>query len=145
MNNRLVNIALYILIAAGIFGLVFYFASPAALTRDDAEMQDAPGTISVSLTIDRTLPKETHEVAAGTSALFFLTAEAREHSISIAVKEYAGMGKLVEGIGDLANGTDGKYWHYYVNGALAPVGAAAYVLKEGDAIEWRFHEPDESL
>lgn len=145
MNNRLVNIALYVLIAAGIFGLVFYFASPAALTRDDAPANEAPARLSASLSIEGVIAKDTHEVAAGTSALDFLADEAVEHGIGIVVKEYAGMGKLVEAIGGLANGEGGKYWHYYVNGSLAPVGADAYVLKEGDSIEWRFHEPDESL
>lgn len=145
MNNRIVNIALYILIAIGIFGLVFYFASPAALTRSAEEIRETPGTISVSLAIDNGLPKTAGTVANGITALQFLTDEARARNIAISKKEYAGMGTLVEKIGEYENGTDGKYWHYYVNGALAPVGADAYTLKDGDMIEWRFHEPDESL
>jgi hypothetical protein len=44
-------------------------------------------------------------------------------------------------MGEYTNGTDRKYWQYFVNGILAPVGADSYVPKEDDVIEWRFEEP----
>lgn len=38
-------------------------------------------------------------------------------------------------------GTDGRYWLYYVNGKFADVGCSKYVLNDNDLVEWKF-EPD---
>lgn len=45
-------------------------------------------------------------------------------------------GPLVESINGVQGG--GKYWMLYVNGKQAAVGAAAYVTKSADTIEWKF-------
>jgi len=47
-------------------------------------------------------------------------------------------GEYVDSINDIAGGTDGKYWLFYINGQMASVGADAYVTKDGDVIQWRF-------
>jgi hypothetical protein len=49
-------------------------------------------------------------------------------------------GTLVESIGGLRNGTDGKYWIFYVNGTMADKGADAYITNEGDVLEWKFED-----
>lgn len=47
-------------------------------------------------------------------------------------------GTLVEGINGVMNGTDGKYWLFYVDGQMADKGADAYITKGGETIEWTF-------
>lgn len=47
-------------------------------------------------------------------------------------------GTLVESINGVKNGTDGKYWLFYVDGKMPDKGADAYVSKGGEKIEWKF-------
>jgi hypothetical protein len=47
-------------------------------------------------------------------------------------------GTLVNSINGVVNGTDGKYWLFYVDGQMADRGADAYVTKGGETIEWKF-------
>ena len=51
---------------------------------------------------------------------------------------YPEMGVLVESIDGTYNGTDDKYWQYWVNGELPMKAADKKEVKEGDEIEWRF-------
>jgi hypothetical protein len=73
-----------------------------------------------------------------------LRTESKETGFAMSEKEYAGLGTLVERLGDHENGTDGKYWTYMVNGAFAPVGADVYEPKSDDTITWTFAVPDSS-
>ena len=51
------------------------------------------------------------------------------------------MGVFVETIGGVKNGTEGKYWQYFINDKLGEVAADKKTIKEGDKIEWRFEVP----
>lgn len=144
MNNHTRHLALYAFIALVTLGIVFYFATPVALVRPEPQIEET-ARISASLTIDGVLARTTTSVSPDTSALSLLERVTQEQSIPLTKKDYTGMGTLVVKIGGLENGSGGKYWHYYVNGVLAPVGADAYIVREGDTLEWRFHEPDEGL
>jgi Domain of unknown function (DUF4430) len=62
--------------------------------------------------------------------------------VAVVTKEYVGLGTLIEQIGAYKNGTDNKYWQYYVNGKLAMIGAGSYVIQAGDVIEWKFATPE---
>ena len=67
----------------------------------------------------------------GSTALALLKAAA-----AVETKDSA-YGPYVDSINGVTGGTDGKYWAFYVNGALAQVGADAYTTKHGDSIEWK--------
>lgn len=67
----------------------------------------------------------------------FKTATARE-GIEMKSKEYPGAGYIVESVGGLKNGADGKYWQFWVNGQYSNVGASSYVIRPGDVVEWKF-------
>lgn len=140
MKSRiLIGSLLVIAIIAGGFAYTQFIQTPSPAQTENSR------TISVTFAIESVLPAHAADVAAGTTVLELLRAESAEKGFTLAEKEYAGLGILVEQIGEYKNGTDSKYWHYYVNGKLAPVGVDAYVLQSGDAIEWKFHAPDESL
>lgn len=76
----------------------------------------------------------------GETVLDLLKRLAQENNLTLVTKDYAGLGTLVEKIGDQANGTDNKYWYYRVNDLQPQVGAAQYQLQNGERIEWRFEE-----
>lgn len=101
-----------------------------------------PPSPSISIAIRGVLESETVSIAENTSALAQLRDYATSRNIEVQTKEFPGMGTLVEKIGPFSNGDGGKYWHFYVNNALAPVGASDYILKDTDIVDWKFIEPD---
>ena len=48
------------------------------------------------------------------------------------------LGKMVEAIYNLKNGTENRYWMYSVNGSLAAIGADSYKCTDTEVVEWRF-------
>lgn len=46
-------------------------------------------------------------------------------------------GAYVDSINGVAGGANGKYWTFYVNGAMSQEGAETYNTKTGDRIEWK--------
>lgn len=127
-----VGLAIVGALIVGLFGYTKLTSPPVTQSQGDS--------FEVTFSVEGT---EEHRVRVeeGTTALDLLREEAREYGFALAEKEYAGLGVLVEQIGSFKNGTNGKYWHYYVNSSLAPVGAESYILKNNDMIEWKFHEP----
>jgi len=51
---------------------------------------------------------------------------------------YEGMGVFVESIDGVRNGTQDKYWQYWVNNELPQVASDKMQIKKNDVIEWRF-------
>jgi len=56
--------------------------------------------------------------------------------------KYAEFGVFIESIAGVKNGTDNKYWQYYVNSKLGEVAADKKEVKTGDKVEWRFEKAD---
>lgn len=101
---------------------------------------------SVTLTIEGFATPFSMPIHEGETALAVLKARAVEDpDFEIGTKEYAGLGTLVESIGGMKNGTDGKYWQYKVNGVMPQVGAETLILHDGDSIEWFFATSGSSL
>jgi len=59
-------------------------------------------------------------------------------NISFAFQDYKGLGKLVTQIGEQKNGTENKYWQYWVNNRHPEVGADQYIVQPKDVVEWKF-------
>lgn len=73
------------------------------------------------------------------STVFSLLEElAKREKFKIEFTIYKEMGVLVESIDGVRNGTDNKYWQYWVNGELPMVAADKKEIKEGDKVEWKF-------
>ena len=73
------------------------------------------------------------------STVFSLLEElSKQKNFEISYKIYPEIGVFVESIDGLVNGTDGKYWQYWVNNELPMVAADNLPVKEGDVVEWKF-------
>lgn len=66
----------------------------------------------------------------------------KKENFELSYKEYPGMGILVESIDEVKNGTDGKYWQYWVNNELPMVAADKMQVQGGDIVEWKFESPE---
>jgi uncharacterized SAM-binding protein YcdF (DUF218 family) len=111
------------------------FPSPSVSPSPEAKIVSVTfvvnnGTANASKTLD---------VALGTTVLAAL-----EANFAVAKKQYS-CGALVTSIDGVAqNESAGLFWQYYVDGALAPVGAGDFKLEEnGTSVEWRFEKPPE--
>lgn len=73
----------------------------------------------------------------GMTAFSLLKEKAEELNLTLETKTYD-IGILIEAIGGIKNGQDGKYWLYYINGEMPPVAADKKLLKVGDKVEFKF-------
>jgi len=78
------------------------------------------------------------EVMEGESLLTAIERYFKDNEIEFVSKEYAGLGVLVEQIGDRKNGDENRYWQYWVNNVMVQIGAQAFYPKPGDIILWKF-------
>lgn len=132
--------ACIILLIAVVIGML-YVVTP---TPSVEAPSTARATISATLSIENH-GTDVHDIAQGTSALELLRTQVAQKNLTLKERKYEGLGTFIEQIGDMQNGSAGKYWHYYINNTLAPVSADSYVIMHNDLIEWRFHEPDMNL
>lgn len=73
------------------------------------------------------------------STVFSLLEElAKRENFKVESKVYEGMGVFVESIDELRNGTENKYWQYWVNGELPMMAADKKEVTGGDKVEWKF-------
>ncbi len=73
-------------------------------------------------------------VDKGSSALV-----AFENAFSVSKKEFAPYGAYVYSVGGVeenANGSN-RYWQYYVDGALAPIGVSQFFLEKNSSLLFR--------
>lgn len=49
-----------------------------------------------------------------------------------------GVGVFVKKIGEKENGSENKFWQYWVNNRYAMVASDSYALRHGDSVEWKF-------
>jgi len=78
-------------------------------------------------------------VPSENSTVFSLLEElAERENFKVESKIYEGMGVFVESINGVKNGTDNKYWQYWVNDELPMVAADKKEVRKGDKVEWKF-------
>ena len=63
---------------------------------------------------------------------------AQRENFKIEFTIYEGTGALVESIDGVRNGTDNKYWQYWLNEELPMTAADKKEIKGGDKVEWKF-------
>lgn len=103
----------------------------------------APADMNVSITIENLYAKRPVTIPSGYTAMQFLEKLDKEDpNLKLELKEYSGLGTLVQGMAGMDNGKGDKYWQYRVNSIMPQVGAAQYILKNGDFIEWVFEKSE---
>jgi len=65
--------------------------------------------------------------------------DALQRVATVETKYGGGFVEAIEGVRSQYPGTN-KDWFYYVNEVSPNVGAAAYILHDGDVVHWDFHE-----
>ncbi|OIP75379.1 MAG: hypothetical protein AUK07_01660 [Parcubacteria group bacterium CG2_30_36_21] len=81
------------------------------------------------------------EISQDSTVFSLLETLSQREKFELSSTFYKGMGVFVETIGTVKNGTEGKYWQYFINDKLGEVAADKKTIKEGDKIEWRFEVP----
>lgn len=81
--------------------------------------------------------KQSFPLADGETAFDILTQVAKEHNITVAFSKSGGdvYVTAIGGIGEFDYGNMSG-WTYTVNGETPPISASAFVLSDGDVIEW---------
>jgi hypothetical protein len=115
----IVGVAVILVVAAAVYG-----STQTYIDR---------GRIRASLIIenDSTITREAR-LDAGSTVFDLMTA------CSIPFEEEGGFVISINGIPQDTKA--GLYWMYYINGELAPIGAAEYVVQDGDEITWRLEK-----
>ena len=77
----------------------------------------------------------------GATVFSLLDELSQSKDFEISFKIYPEMGVFVESIDNAVNGTNGKYWQYWMNGELPMVAADKMQIQEEDRVEWKFEVP----
>lgn len=108
---------------------------------EDQSISITPGQkIKVDLYIDNGSGKVTSyddtEINEGDTSYSVLFKKMNETGTPVLTKNYD-FGMMVESINGIA-ASDSHFWSYSVNGQPGTVAADKYLLKEGDAVEWKY-------
>lgn len=139
--------AAFIVVAAAAFLLGWSFGpqlAPAPVANTPAANAPASETAAQSVSLmfdygDGTV--KTYENVAFTEGqtLFDVTKAAIEGAgLTFKFQPPGQYGILIDQIGHMPGGTDGKYWLWYENNRMGQVASDAYKLQNGDVIEWKF-------
>lgn len=113
------------------------YTNKQSTSTEPAIQETSSGT--VSLTIGGFYENRRVSIASGDTVLNILrTLNTQDPKLQLSIKEYPGLGVLVEDMYEQKNGTGGNYWQYKVNGIMPQIGADSYTLKDSDSVEWFF-------
>lgn len=108
-----------------------------SIESNDAQEKDE---IAVDVFIDYgngDVQSFSEEVLLNGSTVFdVLKALERRYGIPLETRNFPGIGVFIEAIHGVHN-SNTSYWQFWVNGEYAQVGAAQYVLQDGDKVLWK--------
>ncbi|MBO4423175.1 MAG: DUF4430 domain-containing protein [Clostridia bacterium] len=144
----------YIIVAAVTAALAIYVGVSGVKLGGEyfgsAEKIKATGSVTFSvdcsLVEDREMiPAQSVGIQDGDTAYSVLIRVCRQNGLTV-VNSGSKLNPYISGIGDLYESAYGPTsgWGYKVNGRAPSVGSGAYVLKDGDTLEW-LYVPDVSL
>jgi len=149
LNSKLVGIILGILVV----GVIYLVREEYVLTEKEINNLVRLETVSSERMLEQVTQKRVlyiidrgdgnvssyQIISSENSTVFSLLEElAKRENFKIESTIYEGMGVLVENIDGVRNGTDNKYWQYWLNGELPMIAADKKEIKEGDRVEWKF-------
>lgn len=138
------NFAVFVLVAL-VSGLIFSVQTISAYQEigegQVAGVEDSQAQRRAELTFNygENQKKLTAFFNKGANVLDIVKKAEQGGQISLSVADYD-FGTLIEEIDGYKNGTDSRYWMYYVNGEMPMVGIDAYVLSAGDEVEFKFEK-----
>ncbi len=119
--------------------VVFFIAGRDNNVVTEATDQVSDSAASVVISVEGVFNERAVAIASEQTVLAVLAQlDDTESRLQLIVKEYPGLGVLVESMNGKTNGADDKYWQYTVNGVMPEVGADALQLHDGDVVEWHF-------
>jgi len=139
--KKIINIVAVLVIA--IAALYLWKQPSQAPGRDNpANLPTAPKVnIELVFSPDRQIKTQYEYTEPVSYSLFAITKEvATQEGWNFLWEDYGELGLLVTQIDQSKNGTDDKYWQYYVNGQMPQIGASNYYPKDQDNIKWIFQE-----
>lgn len=110
-------------------------------TADNQSMPEQTAQEMVSCIIDRGDGNvNLYQIIPPESLTVFSLLEelAQRENFKIEFTIYEGTGALVESIDGVRNGTDNKYWQYWLNEELPMTAADKKEIRGGDKVEWKF-------
>lgn len=135
-NKKLIPIITLLVIAAVAVIGVWYFNykdDGSGAEQSGSSLQQGQGETSATVSNDGKLV--TYSGVDGQSALSLV-----KQYTTVETEEYTGIGEYVVSINGVKADSTNNFWGFYVNGEQAQVGAADYVTKNGDQIEWRLED-----
>jgi hypothetical protein len=130
------------IVGLGIIVFVLLLGISAVVDRNDTATYSVSETSqagSVTVTIEDLYVDKEVSISSNETVLQVLQAlDAEDQEVRLVIKEYSGLGVLVEGIGGKINGENKEYWQYKVNEIMPQVGADKQKVQDGDSIEWYF-------
>lgn len=128
-----------IVFVAGFFlGQSLQLAQNTTASQNSGAIQENQTVVRLQFSGSELTEFQNVKFQTGQTVLDILKKLAQDNNLVLELKDYAGLGTMVNKIGELTNGQDNKYWQYYVNGQYSQTGADKYPLKNNDVIEWRF-------
>jgi heme/copper-type cytochrome/quinol oxidase subunit 3 len=86
---------------------------------------------------DQTLLNSAVEVQENDTVLSVITRAAAAAKLNLETQKFE-FGTIINSIGGVTGGTDGKYWLYSVNGQDGTVGVDQYTLQGSEIVSFRF-------
>jgi len=144
-TKKAISIVFILFLFTGILLSGIYFLSCQHSNLPNRELTEIPNQQTevkkVNYIINKGTSRQGYEfiLSNSSSTVFSALLEiGQKNGFSVEYKQYPEMGMLVESIDYIANGQDGSYWQYWVNGKLAEVACDKKTLNSGDVIEWKF-------
>lgn len=136
-QKKLVVWGLIIVVIGFFFG---YIAGQGNKTANQLSVISYPSSVSLMFDYGDGMVRTYMDIAvtASTTVLDATKTLTEREKLEFKAKDYGDMGSLVEQIGLKKNGSEGKYWQYWVNNVSSQVAADKLSVKAGDVIEWKF-------
>ena len=143
-NQRKTIILIGLVVAGVIIGSWILFTNQISQFLPRQEKEELQGEISQSVTLiidygEGPVKSLEAEFREGMTVFDLLKNKTEEVNVVLKTKTYD-MGIFVEAIENKENGSEGKYWLYYVNGEMPMVSTDKYLLKAGDKVEFKFEK-----
>jgi len=145
MKRKFFYSLVIVLALAGVFGLGYSFAQNQPAPPLTATSFNSANSVTVAVLVDdgnKIVGYTSVNLSQDNTVLGALKSLSQSQGL---VLDYDGpdkstYGSFVKQIGDKKNGTDQKYWQYWVNGSQPLMAADKYQLKGGETILWTFRK-----